>query len=124
MDLHQAGDRKDQTFDSFGSELIPEGHPGAIPMFVPLTVVDLQAEMIGLAEKAADGMVEDTVPDQPSGHWRLDLRAFRHAGIRALYCTNEINLGRTELYTKMRGGRGGSACRVAPYESDMMMTID
>ena len=84
MDPHQAVDRKDRTSGSSGLEQILGGHPGVSPMFVPWTVVDPQAEMVGLAEMAVDGTVVDRDQDQPNGHWRLDLRAFRHAGIRAL----------------------------------------
>lgn len=38
-----------------------------------------------------------------------------------LFCTHGINLGRTELYIKEREGGGGSACRVALCESEMVM---
>ena len=38
-----------------------------------------------------------------------------------LFCTHGINLGRTELYIKEKEGGGGSACRVALCESEMVM---
>jgi len=84
MDPHQVADQKDQTFGSSGPKLILEGHWDALLVVVPKTATDQRAEMIGPAGRAVGGMAEDTVQDQPSGRWRLGLRAFRHAGIRAL----------------------------------------
>ena len=61
------------------------------------------------------------VADTGVGGALVGIGFVKHVCMRVvlLFCTHGINLGRTELYKKNGKGGGGTACRVALYESEM-----
>lgn len=70
-------------------------------------------------EDAAGGMFADRGRDQRRDHWGSRRRAYRHAHrTPVLYSRNQSRTNRA-LLTVWKG-RGGTACRVALYELEMV----